>query len=1008
MSSPHEPRLLEIIARLERSPKAIEPSDVLMMPEYINEKRAFFSAIMPTYFDDFSAFIRYLPTQLQKFPLQNPPFIITGGAAVSIATGIPLDTPDVDVDISPLTDPSLQGVPLYSEEYPNKIHPAYFEYANTIFEIIVSKLNVPPMLQDITEEEAKQDIEVKKQERGQLKGKLYISLIIGLDYSKFIEIEGRQKKVYEKHSKIVVVAKFNDYIERILEFKFPTEHNKILDPRSFELGRNISSKSYLAAENLFVLKEKLRKLKDEEYNYNDIIKSLLQDQNESVLEYLIRREKELREAILLYKVRIQSHFYRIKSLLFPADLSFHHFYLAYLNILFVNSDKEIVINELREFPMTADYAPLRDLYLQKFSAREPIEDYRPLTLGTIKLKIASLNSKNFKPQVQEVQEVQELLTKSEQEPQAQELQVQEAKPQVLLTKSEQEPKAEEPKAEEPKAQEAQELLTKSEPEDDDGWQIVPSRGSSPVLSEEKVQKQDLQAFIEDLVDDAEMFKQPIEVIQKSIEIQQTKEIEMRKTKPEKPEKQIEPPKLKFSYVYFLESLSENPATLKLDITNAMKENYGDVEIVIFNSFTPFPHLVWKEKAEDALPYHSGLETYLTFYAMNLIEDFLLKILLFRNTDSIPNDMSLLNKFIEVLHVYYFNCAPKDIKMEQLKRFRQYRDEITKIKKVERWYVNKTWNMIIDWVKNLFGIMFDVLDKIPKEVQEELDLKPTQFSIMIKRIIDKIPAVPEEVTDQIRTVILHECNELFKDVEATSFLVTFFITVIQTSAKVGPTKIVAPPVVIISFPPVFKQDAYDKIYDKLLEKGVKPIAKFFIYTEEFLLNKPNFKKLIITKFAKKNQSMLLELLLMHSQEYWRNKKDLTKFCIFIETYLDLEKPIILNDVKILLVLLEELDAMDEVNLPEVIKIQCENAYESAAELKSTQKPFIILPVAPYPEKSQIKVIEQKSLANLQAEANAAANALLAQEAEEKAAKDKGKAKGKGKGKGKRTRKLRIKA
>ena len=221
MSSPHEPRLLEIIARLERSPKAIEPSDVLMMPEYINEKRAFFSAIMPTYFDDFAAFIRYLPTQLQKFPLQNPPFVITGGAAVSIATGIPLDTPDVDVDISPLTDPSLQGVPLYSEEYPNKIHPAYFEYANTIFEIIVSKLNVPPMLQDITEEEAKQDIEVKKQERGQLKGKLYISLIIGLDYSKFIEIEGRQKKVYEKHSKIVVVAKFNDYIERILEFKFP-------------------------------------------------------------------------------------------------------------------------------------------------------------------------------------------------------------------------------------------------------------------------------------------------------------------------------------------------------------------------------------------------------------------------------------------------------------------------------------------------------------------------------------------------------------------------------------------------------------------------------------------------------------------------------------------------------------------------------------------------------------------------------------------------------------------
>jgi hypothetical protein len=993
MSSPHEPRLLEIIARLERSPKAIEPSDVLMMPEYINEKRAFFSALMPNYFDNFSAFIGYLPTQLQKFPLQNPPFIITGGAAVSIATGIPLDTPDVDVDISPLVDPSLQGVPLYSEEYLNKIHPLYFEYANTIFEIIVSKLIVPPMLQDITEEEAKQDIEVKKQERGQLKGKLYISLIIGLDYSKFIEIEGKQKKVYVKHSKIVVVAKYHDYIERILEFKFPTEYNKILDPRSIQLGPNISSKSYLLAENLLVLKEKLRKLKEEEYNYNDIMKSLLQDQIDSVFEYLIRREKELRDAILLYKVRIQSHFYRIKSLLFPADVSFQHFYLAYLNILFVNSDNEIVINELREFPMTSDYAPLRDLYLQKFSVREPSEDYRPLILGTVKLKIAALNSENFKPQVQEKVEepkpqVLELLTKSE--PQVQE----------LLTKSE---------VQEPEAQ-VQELLTKSEAEvltksepDDDGWQIVPSRGSSPVLNEEKVQKQDLQTFIEDLVDDAEMFKQPIEVIKKSIETQQTKEIEMRK---KKPEKQIEPQKIKFSYIYFEESLSESPANLKLDITNIMKENYGDAEVVIFNSFTPFPQLILKEKIEDPLPYHNKLETYLTFYAMNLIEDFLLKILLFRNTDDIGKDIDLLNKFIEVLYVYYFNCVPKEIKMQQLARFMQHKEEMKEIKKnkkLERWYINKTWNMIIDWVKNLFSIMFDVLDKIPKEAQEELNLKPTQYSILIKRIMDKIPEVPEEVTDQIRTVILYECNELLKEVEALSFLVTFFIMILQLVAKVGPTKEVAPPVIIFSFPHVFKKDIYDKIYDKLQENGIKPVSNFFLLTNEFLSNKPNFKKLISTKFAQKNQAMLLELFLMHSQEYWRKKKDLTKFCIFIEIYLDLEKPVILNDAKILTAILEELDAMDEINLPEIIKIQCEQAYNSAEEIRSAVKPSIIIPLAPFPEKSEIKVILQKSMANLEKEAQDAAAALLAEEEAE--AKPK---KGKGKGKGKRTRKLRIKA
>ena len=300
-------------------------------------------------------------------------------------------------------------------------------------------------------------------------------------------------------------------------------------------------------------------------------------------------------------------------------------------------------------------------------------------------------------------------------------------------------------------------------------------------------------------------------------------------------------------------------------------------------------------------------------------------------------------------------------------------------------------------------MFDVLDKITIEAQEELNLKPTQYSILIKRIMDKIPEVPEKVTDQIRTIILYECNELLKETEALSFLVTFFLMILQLVAKVGPTKEVAPPVIIFSFPHVFKKDIYDKIYDKLQENGIKPVTKFFLLTNEFLSNKPNFKKLISTKFIQKNQAMLLELLLMHSQEYWRKKKDLTKFCIFIEIYLDLEKPVILNDAKILTAILDELDAMDEINLPEIIKIQCEQAYNSAEEIRSAIKPSIIIPLAPFPEKSEIKVIQQKSMANLEKEAQDAAAALLAEEAAE--AKPK---KGKGKGKGKRTRKLRIKA
>jgi hypothetical protein len=267
-------------------------------------------------------------------------------------------------------------------------------------------------------------------------------------------------------------------------------------------------------------------------------------------------------------------------------------------------------------------------------------------------------------------------------------------------------------------------------------------------------------------------------------------------------------------------------------------------------------------------------------------------------------------------------------------------------------------------------------------------------------MDKSPEIPEEVTDQIRTVILHECNEVLKEVEAISFLVTFFITIFQTMAKQGPAKVVAPPIIIFSYPRVFKKDIYDKINDKLQEKGIKQVTRFFSLTTEFLSNKPNFKKLISSKFAQKNQAMLLELFLMHSQEYWRKKKDLTKFCIFIEIYLDLEEPVILNDSKILTAILEELDEMDEINLPEIIKIQCKQAYNSAEEIRSAVKPSIIIPLAPIPEKSEIKVIQQESMANLERKAQEAAAALLAEEEAE--AKPK---KGKGKGKGKRTRKLR---
>jgi hypothetical protein len=322
----YEPRQGQIITRLGTPEFRNNPSSLLMDPLYISAKRQLFISLMNSYNVLLLHLIMNIPYYDSGLPIRAPPAVIVGGAASALICSYPFDTPDIDVQLASLDNPEEGEQSTYRD---GSLLPSYAQYMNFIFNEIVKLLrpyeaNMGPfaVLENITDIDIIGDSELAHIHGDPIiiGSKLYVCKLTGIGF--------RTAGTTVYTSKIIIIVKYGGYTERILEMKFPTYTNKditsyIISPQLF-----VSTIPTLLEENLYVLNEKLQKMRRAMLDYDGKIRELI-DHPEAgdTLNFNLKREKEIRLEILTYKVRIHSHFFRIDQLLFQL----HNQYLVSRN-----------------------------------------------------------------------------------------------------------------------------------------------------------------------------------------------------------------------------------------------------------------------------------------------------------------------------------------------------------------------------------------------------------------------------------------------------------------------------------------------------------------------------------------------------------------------------------------------------------------------------------------------------------------------------------------------------
>ena len=211
--------------------KSVSPSTILLARhDLLSVKRENFKYALRKTLPAFFELLKNL--KYDGFPpVQNPPLVIGGGVAVSILTNTPLDTPDLDVELSGFSLDYAGGNANANVVLSKEREGALFNrYCHSLFEQIRSKIAETPDMfgayGEIVEDEKKYDIEVRNGEiiRGEKIGRIWLSMIYNKGY----------------FSKIVILAKIGEFvetingsekhtpsIERILEIKLP---KKIFTP----------------------------------------------------------------------------------------------------------------------------------------------------------------------------------------------------------------------------------------------------------------------------------------------------------------------------------------------------------------------------------------------------------------------------------------------------------------------------------------------------------------------------------------------------------------------------------------------------------------------------------------------------------------------------------------------------------------------------------------------------------------------------------------------------------
>ena len=310
----YESRQGQIITRLGTPEFRDNPSSLLMDPLYVPAKRQLFISLMNSYNILLLHLIMDIPYYDSGLPIRVPPAVIVGGAASALICRYPFDTPDIDVQLASLDNPDEGQQPTYRD---GSLLPSYAQYMNFIFNEIVKLLrsyetNMGPfaVLEDITDIDIIGDSELTHIDGDPviIGSKLYVCKLAGIGF--------RTAGTTVYTSKIIIMVKYGGYTERILEMKFPTYTNKDITSYMISPQVFVSTIPTLLEENLYVLNEKLQKMRRAMLDYDRKIRELIDHPEPGdTLNFNLKREKEIRLEILTYKVRIHSHFFRINQLL---------------------------------------------------------------------------------------------------------------------------------------------------------------------------------------------------------------------------------------------------------------------------------------------------------------------------------------------------------------------------------------------------------------------------------------------------------------------------------------------------------------------------------------------------------------------------------------------------------------------------------------------------------------------------------------------------------------------
>jgi hypothetical protein len=324
---------LQVLDRVRTTRPIIRPSDALLNSEFFSAKRVAFSSVGHNFFQAFMPFLNSFRLEGASFPLG----LLVGGKACEILLRQRIDSPDIDYELYSL--PRSEGQSMYIDD--GNLTPLYNTFLNDIMNVVEAHLQRIPTFgyEPMSEEDSKQDREVALVQRdpaNRIVNGYYICKIVNKRY----------------YSKVAVLAKINGEVERIVEFKLPSEQRGPVfiqpDTSLIQVSENlfVPSIATLIKNNLDALNYRITKIGEFSLQYDQYIKYMIETAPPNIA--LLEREHFFRNEIILYKMRIYSHLERIRLLFtLPNNLEINtSLFNVYLSILYKHSFETIIYNAL--------------------------------------------------------------------------------------------------------------------------------------------------------------------------------------------------------------------------------------------------------------------------------------------------------------------------------------------------------------------------------------------------------------------------------------------------------------------------------------------------------------------------------------------------------------------------------------------------------------------------------------------------------------------------------------